>query len=104
MLFRSPGVESLPSDEIGVPVAICYRIFHLGSAYDGQIVKYLQPSGSVSIPYLEIQRLVSELEVVEKVTTDPVAQHYLAPLLRLLRQSSVYPSCRLLCLERKNAA
>ena len=69
-LAAPPGVESLPSDEIGVPVAICYRIFHLGSAYDGQIVKYLQPSGSVSIPYLEIQRLVSELEVVEKVTTD----------------------------------
>jgi hypothetical protein len=100
-----PGSEGSPSpEEIGIPIAIVHRLHYLGRAYDGQIVKYLAGSGSVAIGFHDMQRLSSELSVVEEATADPVAKHYLAILLSLLRRSVAYPSSSLICVERKNAA
>jgi len=89
--------ESAPlqsgTPEVEVPVAIVYRLHHLGRAYDGQAVKLLLPQGSFQIGFVQLQRLISELDLVAQVVTaDPVSQHYLAQLLPLLRQSSSHPS------------
>lgn len=92
------------TNEVGVPAAICYRLHHLGRAYDGQVVKYLQPQGSYVISYMDVQLLISELEMVQKATKDPVVEHYLTPLMGLLRSSSANPKSSLQVVERDHVA
>jgi hypothetical protein len=81
-----------PHDEVAVPVAIVYRLHHLGRAFDGQAVKHLLPQGMFRIGFIDTQRLISELELVSTVVSDPVSLHYLAKLLPLLRSTSGHPS------------
>jgi hypothetical protein len=79
-------------DEVAVPIAIVYRLHHLGRAFDGQAVKHLLPEGMFRIGFIDTQRLISELELVSTAVSDPVSQHYLAKLLPLLRTTAGYPS------------
>ncbi len=105
--FRIVAPKDAPliaAQEVGIPVSICYRLHHLGRAYDGQVVKHLHPQGSVEVSYLDFQLLISELEIVQRASKDPVVEHYLNPLLALFRASSANPRCVLKIVERTHVA
>jgi len=92
--FRLEGAGDSTENDPGVveiPVQIVYRIHHLLKAYDGQAVASLEPCGMYRIEFIQLQRLVSELELVRRAISDPVTVHYLGPLLRLIKRSSGYP-------------
>ena len=86
-------------DSVEVPRAIVRRLHHLGRAFDGQAVKFLNPQGRVRVEHLWLQRLIGELELVGRVTTDSVALHYLSKLIPMLKASSSIKNCALLIIE-----
>lgn len=81
--------------EVLIPYSIAFRLHYMGRAFDGQVVKAIRPGGMTRIDFTQLQVLSSELQLVAKTTTDPVSQHYLAPLLSLLAVSAKHPSCAL---------
>ena len=77
--------------EVCIPLSIAYRIYYFARAFDGQVAKRIEPVGMARVEFIELQRLIDELEIVEATTTDPVSQYYLSKLLPLLRTSRGHP-------------
>ena len=80
---------------VSVPVSIAYRLYFLARAFDGQVIRHLEPRSSSVVEYANLQRLVSEFGIVEKAVSDPVSAHYLGLLLPLLKESAKHPRCSL---------
>jgi hypothetical protein len=78
VLFKSAPIREIDNDEgIEIPVAIVYRMYYLGRAYDFQSIKLIEPKGKVFIPYVDSQLLIAELEKLSGIVKDPVVEHYL---------------------------
>jgi hypothetical protein len=102
VLFKLVGA---PTDaaivtEVHVPLSIAFRLYYLGRAFDGQVVKLIKPNAMVRIDYTQLQLLKDELEFVAETTIDPVSKHYLALLLPMVAASTKYPSCALNVIEQ----
>ena len=89
--WRKDSSAESDAVEVLVPLSIAYRLYYFGRAFDGQVVKRIEPVGMARVEFIELQRLVDELQIVEATTTDPVSQFYLSKLLPLLRLSSGHP-------------
>jgi hypothetical protein len=106
ILFRFSGTREPRKDiaeGVEVPIAIVYRLFHLGRAYDFQAVKFFQPQGSSLIDYVRLQLLVLELETIAKIVNDPVVQHYLGVLLPFIKANRTDTKSGLLMSEQSAA-
>ncbi|MCP5347251.1 MAG: hypothetical protein R3F41_17020 [Gammaproteobacteria bacterium] len=83
------------SDAVEIPISIVHRLYHLGRAFDAQVVKLIDPTASFRLDFFKLQSLVSELELVLKIVNDPVTQHYLGMLLPELKKGIKHPGCLL---------
>ena len=92
LLGSRPTERAAPS-EVLIPVAIVYRLYYLGRAFDGQVIKLIEPHGATQIDYVRLQTFISELELVAKAVSDPVSLHYLNLLLPLLIKSRGNTEC-----------
>jgi hypothetical protein len=88
--------EPARPQKIEIPLAIVYRLYFLGRAFDGQAVKNLQPDGKVAITYNQIQQIIGELELVSKAVSDPVSLHYIEQLIPFLKYTVPFPNATLL--------
>lgn len=86
-LVQGPLTNQVLKVEIQIPISIAYRLYYLGRAFDGQAVKYIEPAGSTQIGFVQLQVLVSELQLIDRAVTDPVTKHYLGLLLPHLVES-----------------
>jgi hypothetical protein len=93
-LVGTPTDVEMPTT-VHVPISIAFRLHYLGRAFDGQVVKLIKPAGMTRVDYIQLQRLIEELELVAETTKDPVSQHYLSQLLPLLSISRKYPTSSL---------
>ena len=75
------------SEKIEIPVAIMYRLYHLGRAYDLQHMKLLRPDGQLILDYIQSQQICSHLEFLNGFLKDPVVQHYANPLITALQEA-----------------
>jgi hypothetical protein len=87
--------DDSPIEPVKIPVSIAYRIYFLARAFDGQVIRQIEPRSSALVDYANLQRLASELDVVAQAVSDPVTQHYLAQLLPLCRSSTRRPGSSL---------
>jgi len=89
------GGDGNASVPVKIPVSIAYRIYFLARAFDGQVIRQVEPRASAIVDFANLQRLLSELDVLERAISDPVTLHYLALLLPLLRSSATRPGSSL---------
>lgn len=77
--------RSFLSARIEIPVAIMYRLYHLGRAYDLQHLKLFRPNGQLILDFIQSQQVCSHLEFLNGFLIDPVVQHYTKPLVIALQ-------------------
>ncbi len=100
VLFKSTAqAEASNNQGVEIPIAIVYRLYYIGRAYDFQAIKLLQPKGKTMIPYIESQRLISELEMLYEIVKDPVVEHYLKILLPYIESKREYTNGGILVSE-----
>ena len=73
-----------PSQVIEIPIAIAYRLYHLGRAYDFQVVKHTHPDSRNRIDFVFLPSLIGELRKIYDIVNDPVTRHYLDQLIPAL--------------------
>ena len=101
IFFKGQPVSEVDNDEgIEIPVAIVYRMYYLGRAYDFQAIKLIKPQGKILIPYVDSQRLIAELERLPGIVNDPIIEHYLNMFLPYLRSKREYTKSGILVKEQ----
>jgi hypothetical protein len=94
VLFKlTVKTEDSNSNGIEIPIAIVYRMYFIGRAYDFQAIKLIQPQGKVLITFVNAQLLISELEMLTGIVKDPVLEKYLDILLPYLRSGREFKDC-----------
>ena len=83
-------------EEIKIPLAIMFRLYHLGRAYDFQSLKLFRPDGSNILDYSTIQNLCAELELLRNIVTDPVIEHYTNVLIPAIQDTKSKPRASLI--------
>ena len=87
------------SGGIEIPIAIIYRMYFIGRAYDFQAIKQIQPQGKVLITYINAQRLIAELEMLHSIVKDPILEKYLDTLLPYLYKTRDFKDCSIVVSE-----
>ena len=103
VIFRIANPEQVPDDptnSIQISLAIAYRLYHLGRAYDLQTIKLIHPGAMTRIEYVHLPSLTIELEQIFDIVNDPVARHHLQLLLPLLKSKRQNAKSALLVLPQ----
>lgn len=78
------GRDVRDEDALHVPIGIVYRLYFLGRAYNFPAVKLMEPQGRSYLGYNTCQQLILELEQLQSMISDPVAEHYVKKLVNYL--------------------
>ena len=83
------GTEVSDSDALQIPIGIVYRLYFLGRAYNFSAIKLVEPQGRSYLGYNTCQQLIVELEQLQSMVSDPVAEHYVKKLINFLINNRV---------------
>ena len=82
---KAASPESQALSPVTVPAPLMYRLYHLARAYDLRSIIPLHPtSGTVLIPYVCVQTLGLELELLSSIIDDPAIDQCVTQLLELI--------------------
>src|SRR3569623_98429 len=94
---KAASPESQALSPVTVPVPLMYRLYHLARAYDLRHIIPLHPtSGTVLIPYVDVQALGLELELVSSIVDAPAIDQCVGQLLKLVSNTRGDPKFSLL--------
>lgn len=94
--FGVLGREVSDEDAVHIPIGIVYRLYFLGRAYNFSAIKLVEPKGQSYLGYDTCQQLIVELEQLQALVKDPVAEHYVRKLTKYLISSRADPDQGLL--------
>jgi hypothetical protein len=69
-----------------LPESLCSRIVHLGKAYELYYLPLIDIYGEINLNKTQVYSLIEELYFIQSVVKDAVIDHFVPPLLELLKK------------------